>query len=482
MIVATGEYADPTLRRLRAPAHDAADMADVLEDPRIGGFSVRRLVDRPHHEVKVEVERHLAARTAGELVVVYLSCHGILDRRGRLYLATTDTDRDLPASTSVEADWLRERLEDCPADQVVILDCCFGGAYAATKGGTEVDLDRRFLGNGRGRVVLTASRAWEYSFEGTTLVTDAPVRSVFTAGLVDGLRTGRADRDGDGYVTVDEAFLYASEHVAAGGGDQTPQRWAYAAEGALVLARNPGRVVVTPDPARPDGALPGIIRTWRTVTAGYDVQQVNTGIVELTAAMAASPAPTAPFFPIVGRGATGYDREQVDAYVLAHRPEPTTFTEGLRTLLRDNGRLLADSPPLASDAAALRLRGRVRSTAAVLARVLLRNSLLPGRRAWAFFTTEEIALHAGGWTTVPYRDVGALRVTVEISQELYAEDMFTAFERKSRLTIDFADNTRVLPSQPVSLVNDALFAHLVHGVQDLRKTHAQEFDPRPPQP
>ena len=60
--------------------------------------------------------------------------------------------------------------------------------------------------------------------------------SVFTAGLVEGLRTGDADAGGDGYVSVDEAYDYAYNYVQSSGASQTPQRWIYGGEGAMVLA------------------------------------------------------------------------------------------------------------------------------------------------------------------------------------------------------------------------------------------------------
>jgi uncharacterized caspase-like protein len=103
---------------------------------------------------------------------------------------------------------------------VLILDCCFSGAFAQVKGGaeTDVDLERRLVGPGRGRAVLTASRAGEYSYEGAPLPGAATGRSAFTAALVDGLRTGEADRDGDGYTSVEDAYVYAADRVRAVGG------------------------------------------------------------------------------------------------------------------------------------------------------------------------------------------------------------------------------------------------------------------------
>ena len=40
LVVATSTYTDPGLRRLRAPARDATELAQVLADPAIGGFTV----------------------------------------------------------------------------------------------------------------------------------------------------------------------------------------------------------------------------------------------------------------------------------------------------------------------------------------------------------------------------------------------------------------------------------------------------------
>ena len=139
-------------------------------------------------------------------------------------------------------------MEDCRArQQVLILDCCFSGAFAhGSKGDADLDLERRLGVSGRGQAVLTASRAGEYSFEGQALPGAAVAGSVFTAGLIEGFRTGAADADGDGYVSVDEAYDYAYRYVQASGASQTPQRWLSGGEGAIVLARSPAGIALTP--------------------------------------------------------------------------------------------------------------------------------------------------------------------------------------------------------------------------------------------
>jgi uncharacterized caspase-like protein/outer membrane lipoprotein-sorting protein len=247
LVVATGTYTDPTLTQLEAPTRNAEQMAAVLGDPGIGAFEVTQVIDRGQREIREQAEGFLAGRRPGDLVVVYLSCHGLLDARDRLYFAAADTSQERLAATGVESGWLLDRLDECrAASQVVILDCCFSGAFArGAKGAADPDLrlQQRFVAHGRGRAILTASRAWEGGHaDGVT----GP--SVFTRALAEGLRTGAADTDGDGYISVDDAFGYAYDEVIASGARQTPQRNITGGEGILWLARSPA------DPGRPRGA------------------------------------------------------------------------------------------------------------------------------------------------------------------------------------------------------------------------------------
>lgn len=243
-------------------------MQGVLADPGIGGFEVTSMVDDQEHQIRRNVNRFLADRRADDVVVVYLSCHGLLDARGQLCFAATDTVMNEPNGTAMEARWLLDRLEDCRAKcQVLILDCCFSGAFAQTKGDGDVDLPRQLIGNGRGRAVLTASRASEYSFEGTPLPGRSVAPSVFTAALVDGLRTGAADYDEDGYITVEDAYRYAADRVRAEGGRQSPQRWLFGAEGGIILARSPRGPVIRPE-ALPEALTLGLHSPYPDVRRG----------------------------------------------------------------------------------------------------------------------------------------------------------------------------------------------------------------------
>jgi peptide/nickel transport system substrate-binding protein len=246
LVVATSSYEDPELGQLRAPARDADELVEVLADPDIAGFAVTSLINQTEPRIRRAIGAFLANRDINDLVLVYLSCHGLLDMRGRLYFAAADTAKAQLGSTAVESAWLLDQLDECRARrQILILDCCFSGAFA--RGGKgDMDLQQRLSGQGRGRAVLTASRAGEYSFEGRPLPGQAVAGSVFTAALIEGMRTGAADADGDGYITLDEAYSFAYDRVQSRGSEQTPQRWLYAAEGALVLARNPAGISIVP--------------------------------------------------------------------------------------------------------------------------------------------------------------------------------------------------------------------------------------------
>ena len=95
-------------------------------------------------------------------------------------------------------------------------------------------------GGGRGRAVITASNAMEYAFEGDQLADDQHRRpSVFTSALVEGLATGDADRDEDGWVSLNELYEYVFDKVREQNPHQTPSRHVEL-EGELYLARSRG--------------------------------------------------------------------------------------------------------------------------------------------------------------------------------------------------------------------------------------------------
>jgi hypothetical protein len=52
------------------------------------------------------------------------------------------------------------------------------------------------------------------------------------------LATGKADLDGNGEITVDELYDYASEQVRRHAPDQKPMKWSDGADGKTPVARS----------------------------------------------------------------------------------------------------------------------------------------------------------------------------------------------------------------------------------------------------
>lgn len=244
LLVATYEYQDDLLRKLVAPAQDARALAKVLEDPNIGGFEVRVVLNKGSYEVVQELELFFSDRERDDLLLLYFSGHGIKDEDGRLYFATPNTRHGMLRATALRASDVNDfMLHSRSRQQVLVLDCCYSGAFAkgmpmkgALTEGSPIGTGEYFEGSGR--VVLTASDSMQYSFEGEH-VEGKGIRSVFTGGLIRGLETGEADLDGDGMITVDELYDYARKVVASEAPQQSPKRWLLDVEGKIVIAKNP---------------------------------------------------------------------------------------------------------------------------------------------------------------------------------------------------------------------------------------------------
>jgi hypothetical protein len=252
LIVATTTHDDPELRRLAAPAGDALELASVLERADIGGFTVDTVLNAASGTAAERIEAFLSQeRRPEDTVLLYFTGHGLKDERGRLYFAMTNTRRDRMMATSVSAEFVNELLSRVRArTQVLILDCCFSGAFLRELGSKGADTGTGVyeqLG-GTGRVVLTSSDAMELSFE-TPKGGNGATRSLFTNALVDGLRTGEADVDGDGLVSIDDIYDYVDRQVSESNQAQRPRKWSDVS-GDIYLARTPAGAAA-PAPVKP---------------------------------------------------------------------------------------------------------------------------------------------------------------------------------------------------------------------------------------
>ena len=238
LLVATYRYQDAGLHQLTAPGHDAEALAEVLRDPAIADFDVTILVNKPHHVVGDAISEFYHNRRRDDLTLLYFTGHGLKDDQGRLYLAMTDTRRDHLLFTALSAQQIDEAMESCSSRQkVLVLDCCYSGAFPTgriSKADPQVNTLEKF--QGKGRVVLTASDATQYSFEGNQIIGEG-TRSVFTRFLVEGLTTGDADLDSDGDISLDELYSYVHDRVIEEMPQQRPKKQENI-EGRIVIAQN----------------------------------------------------------------------------------------------------------------------------------------------------------------------------------------------------------------------------------------------------
>ena len=241
LIVASDEYQDPGLRRLRAPAQDADALYRVLKDREIGDFRVRKVLNEPAHVIREAVEEFFADRRRDDLLLLHFSCHGVKDKGGELYFAATNTKLRLLGATAIAAEFVNRCMHRSMCRRILLLlDCCYAGAFErgmVARADRDVGIEERL--GGRGRAVITASSAMEYAFEGAELTEiDELKPSVFTSALVEGLKTGDADRDEDGYVGLDELYEYVYDKVRESTSSQTPGMWTFGVQGALYIARS----------------------------------------------------------------------------------------------------------------------------------------------------------------------------------------------------------------------------------------------------
>jgi hypothetical protein len=259
LIVANDQYENEGLRHLLSPAADADALNRVLGDPRIGGFAVEVVRNEPAHVISTHIEDLFSEARSDDVLLVHFSCHGLKSESGELFFAARNTRPNRLGSTALSADFVQRCMRASRSRSVVLLlDCCYGGAFSQgvkVRGTDDVNVLASFpggkLGGGRGRAVITASSAMEYAFEGEQLADDKGRRpSVFTSALVEGLATGDADRDQDGWVSLNELYEYVFDRVREQNPHQTPSR-DVEMQGDLYVARR-SHPVTTPAPLPPE--------------------------------------------------------------------------------------------------------------------------------------------------------------------------------------------------------------------------------------
>jgi len=250
VVVGVNEYAH--IRPLRFAVNDAkAFYRHLVERLGIPEENVTLLLDEQADLTRLRsVLGTQLKNCAGEddMVILYFAGHGATERDVmspdgdglEKYLLPHGAELDDLYASALPMREIRHVFNRIRSERLVfIVDSCYSGASGGrtvSLAGLRASISDAFLeriASGRGRVILSASGANEVSEEKESLG-----HGVFTYYLLEGLQ-GKADADGDGLVTVDEAYGYVSRYVPeATGYEQHPLKKG-SVEGRLVIGIRP---------------------------------------------------------------------------------------------------------------------------------------------------------------------------------------------------------------------------------------------------
>ncbi len=245
--VGVSEYQREELT-LNFAAKDARDLMALAGagDMLPGNVQVRSVLDAEATRENILTQSSFLKDSAvDDIVIVFLAGHGFLDESHNYYFGTTDIDPDSPAARGLPYSALTDIVAGLPSRQrLVLLDSCHSGtieedaprsaagpvrargfrlAGAAAQQTLQTDvsgLNQYFsaLRSDSGAIVLAAAGGMEYAYE-----SERWNNGVFTFALLEGLREGTADLDGDGSITAQELKRHVNMRVTElTGGGQSP--------------------------------------------------------------------------------------------------------------------------------------------------------------------------------------------------------------------------------------------------------------------
>ncbi len=242
LVIGNSNYKDERLPNLQSAVVDAERFAAVLADSNLGAFThVETLINKTHDAIENAIEKFFKDKMREDMLLLYFSGHGIKSQNGQLFLAAQNTSSDFLRSTGVGANFIKENMGESNSQrQVLILDCCYGGAIVeGSKSnnavGQNINSLLSFQPSGFGKIIITASEAMQYAFDGKH-VEGQTQNSAFTRHLIEGIQSGKADADNDGLIDIDELYQYAYKHVTP---QQTPNITSTSQEGKMYIGLNP---------------------------------------------------------------------------------------------------------------------------------------------------------------------------------------------------------------------------------------------------
>lgn len=237
-------------------AKDARDIVAFAKDQEGKAFRqvhTRLLIDSEVSKEAILASADFFAQAAPEdIAVIFLAGHGMLEAGSFEYhFGTPDIDPNRVGDRGVPYSDLESLLSECASgNRIILMDTCFAGevevfdlaepdsesieqridervkarSFAlanapARKSGSKAQIRRELfsdLKRSAGANVITASGGMEFVFAGEV---ESVGNGLFTHCFLEGMRTGEADSDGNGSITVTEIsnYLQSSLYELSGG-------------------------------------------------------------------------------------------------------------------------------------------------------------------------------------------------------------------------------------------------------------------------
>jgi GUN4-like/Caspase domain len=214
LLIGTETYRDG-FKPLKSAPHDIEALAGLLRNSDVGGFepeNVQVLLDRESADLATQIETWYLQHSKDDFALLFIAGHGVKDADRKLHFAATNTQKageSLITTTAIPASNLSNWMQKSKAKrQVVILNCCFSGAFGDLVPMDEGAIDVGEVLEAEGRVVMTSTSSMDYAFERQN-----GELSVYGHYLIEGIRTGAAAAQGSDEITVGELHQYVSRKV-----------------------------------------------------------------------------------------------------------------------------------------------------------------------------------------------------------------------------------------------------------------------------
>lgn len=214
LLIGVGEYGSG-LHPLPDAVKDVEAVQQVLQPLTMGGFDEVKHLSNPNPPVMREaLETLFSGRTQDDVVLLFFSGHIVWDDSGKLYLATAITPKspraELIRVSAIPISFVHDLISHSPCQHhIVILDCCLNLVSApetATLEEQTLEI-KSLLGGNRQSILACFTPIQEISEP-----RDYP-HSIYTRYLVEGIKTGAADLNHEGSISVRELHEYATQRT-----------------------------------------------------------------------------------------------------------------------------------------------------------------------------------------------------------------------------------------------------------------------------